>query len=280
VKTQIGLGLLFIPLAIILGVTHRSAPDAVGKKGPVEPLRIAGDPVLVELFTSEGCSSCPPADAILTRLSEQTVDGVEVITLSEHVDYWNHLGWRDPYSSSQFSQRQAAYANRFGGNSIYTPQMVVDGQQEFVGSDGSAARAAIANAAQRPKAQVTIDQTDDPNRPVGGAVQVSVRVELAQAIAAKRPVDVLLALAESGLRSSVRSGENGGRSLAHSSVVRRLDLIGSFDPKTNSSFSVQHLVTPEAKWNRSQMRVVAIAQERNSLHVIGVSSAAVLARSN
>src|SRR5262249_29946146 len=153
--------------------------------------------------------------------------------------------------SKQFSARQTSYTNVFGGNSIYTPEMVVDGQDEFVGNDMSAARAAIAKAVRRPKAQVTIDQTEDLNRPDGGAVQVSVRMELPQAIAAKNPVNVLVALAESGLRSSVRGGENGGRSLTHSSVVRRLDLIGSFDPKTNCSFSVQRVVTPDAKWNRS-----------------------------
>src|SRR5262249_52358420 len=156
---------------------------------------------------------CPPADAVLTRLQEQQVSSVEVVTLSEHVDYWNHLGWTDPFSSKQFSARQTAYANVFGGNSIYTPQMVVDGQDEFVGNDVSAARAAIAKAERRPKAQVTIDQADDPNRRDAGAVQVSVRVELPKTFGAKGPVDVLLALAESGLRSSVRGGENGGRSL-------------------------------------------------------------------
>src|SRR6267142_3420791 len=109
--------------------------------------------VLVELFTSEGCSSCPPADAVLSELVlRQPVAGVEVLALGEHVDYWDRLGWRDPFSSAMFSARQSNYDARvFHRNEVYTPQLVVDGQLERVGSDVSAIQRAINQAAHAPK---------------------------------------------------------------------------------------------------------------------------------
>ena len=113
--------------------------------------------VLVELFTSQGCSSCPPADRVLADIvSEQPIAGAKIIGLSEHVDYWNRLGWKDPFSSSQFTRRQADYSKAFGGAQIYTPQMIVDGTEEFVGSEARKLRQALKNAARRRKAQVKV----------------------------------------------------------------------------------------------------------------------------
>jgi hypothetical protein len=270
-KTLVGLVLLFALLAIVLGVWHRSTSDRATENERAEPYSGVSHPVLVELFTSEGCSSCPPADELLANLQQQQpVEGAEIITLSEHVDYWNHLGWADPFSSARFSERQTAYATHFGGNSIYTPQMIVDGQDEFVGSNVSAARDSIAKAARLSKALVIIDlQKPKPADPA--VIQVTVTINNLDGDS-KGVADVFLALAESGLRSSVQRGENKGRNLTHTSVVRKLDVIGTINTNAASTFTAQQRVTLAHSWNREQLRAVVFAQSRRNLRVIGVSS--------
>src|SRR5271154_6605778 len=126
-------------------------------------------PVLVELFTSEGCSSCPPADGLLMELDrKQPVPGANIVVLSEHVDYWNSLGWRDPYSSHQWSERQDDYGRRFGLDSVYTPQMVIDGSREVNGSDSRAVLAAVQRSAGSPPLPLDIS---DVTR-TGGTLQI------------------------------------------------------------------------------------------------------------
>src|ERR1700741_2829151 len=117
----------------------------------------AAKPVLIELFTSEGCSSCPPADTLLRTLdSSQPIPGVQLIVLGEHVDYWDDLGWKDTYSAHPFTIRQQGYADRFHLASPYTPQMVADGDFEFLGSDRARANQAIAKASALPKIGIRI----------------------------------------------------------------------------------------------------------------------------
>src|SRR5260221_10797388 len=131
-----------------------TAPAALSRDDTPQSL------VLIELFTSEGCSSCPPADALLERLDRsQRASGADLIVLSEHVDYWNDIGWKDPYSSHEYSERQSAYAAQFGLGSIYTPQMIVDGQFQFVGSDERRAKQAIENATKVMKTPVSISSS-------------------------------------------------------------------------------------------------------------------------
>ncbi|HLK61798.1 MAG TPA: DUF1223 domain-containing protein [Bryobacteraceae bacterium] len=181
-------------------------------------------PVLVELFTSEGCSSCPPADALLERLDRsQPLPGAQVIVLSEHVDYWNHLGWADPYSSPASTARQQEYARRFHTQGPYTPQMVVDGRSEFVGSDARAAESAIRDASRQPKTSIRIADSD-------GAAAVEVD-PLPPSTAQKATVYAAYA-ADAGTQDVLR-GENKGRRLHHVAVVKELKAIGTIDNRTS-----------------------------------------------
>ena len=171
-------------------------------------------PVIVELFTSEGCSSCPPADNLLARL-QRIVPEAEVVPLSEHVDYWNHLGWQDRFSAPLFSMRQEDYGRVFRLESVYTPEMIVDGTAEFNGSDEARARKEIAKAAAGPSAVTSMTLA-------GNTVHLHVEKIPAQS----RNMDVFLAITETNLETTVGGGENNGRRLRHVGVVRHLSAWG------------------------------------------------------
>jgi hypothetical protein len=226
-------------------------------------------PVIVELFTSEGCSSCPPADEVLARLERtQPVEGAEIIALGEHVDYWNYIGWSDPFSSSIFSERQGAYSEAFGRDGVYTPQMVVDGSAEFVGSNWNKAVAAIAQAARAPKANLQITMAQKK----ADVVSLQVHVSDLPAVTAGETIDLILAVTENDLSSNVLRGENAGRRLNHKTVVRQLTLIYSSEAKPGASFSAESTVALIKGWNVENLRAVAFAQERNSRRMIGAGS--------
>jgi hypothetical protein len=256
---------LVLSLLALMLVGSWSARGADGAIQSQEPTA-AKPVVLVELFTSEGCSSCPPADKLLADLDQnQPIKGAQVIALSEHVDYWNRLGWKDPFSSAEFSRRQSEYARAFGGKDIYTPQMVVDGQAEFVGSNLAAARAAILKAALSPKANIGLTiKSSSPK-----SVTLAVQVENIPAISSGDTADVMLAITESGLSSNVSKGENSGRKLAHSAVTRKLVKIGSI---SGNSFSAERTIDLDSNWKRENMKAVAFAQERTSRRAIGASA--------
>ena len=216
-------------------------------------------PVVVELFTSEGCSDCPLADRLLEKLGkEQSLEGTEVIVLSEHVDYWNYLGWRDPFSSSLFSERQAGYVRAFHLQGAYTPQMVVDGLSEFVGSDQEKATEAIANAAERHKAIVELRAVDESP----GHLRLHYHITHA-------PLDCLvwLAITEDNLLSNVSRGENSGRRLAHTGVVRDLKQIGSVSHGQDSDADVT--VSLNSEWRRENLRAVLFLQLPKQGRIVG-----------
>ena len=224
-------------------------------------------PVLVELFTSEGCSSCPPADALLRTLADtQPIAGAEIIALSQHVDYWDRLGWRDRFSSVALTNRQQQYGRAFNIDSIYTPQMVVDGREEFVGSDGNRARRAIGKALSTPHAVVSIalDLTG-PDR-----VAVTVTARDLPDVSRGDHAEIVVAVTEDQLRSEVRSGENKGRLLTHTAVVRELRVLRGAAPLPDLSARSEVTLAPD--WQREHLRIVAFLQERASRRVLGAAA--------
>ncbi len=202
-------------------------------------------PILIELFTSQGCSSCPPADALLQRLHEtQPIANAQLVVLSEHVDYWNSLGWRDPFSSSQFSERQSSYP----GFRTYTPQAMIDGRVDAVGSDRGAIEAAVKAALSDPHGTIDLDRSNP--------LQLKIRIDrLPKGHAA---ADVVVAFVEDGLSVPVEHGENAGRTLQHVAVVRSLATVASADGPAWFGEVKPH----------GTLRAVVFVQERGSRHVL------------
>ena len=210
---------------------------------------IAALPILVELFTSEGCSSCPPADAALARLHEkQPVPGVQLVVLSEHVTYWNNLGWRDPFSDEKFTERQERYGDR-----IYTPQAIVDGRVDVLGSDEAGIRKAASAAAVEPHGSVRFVQN------------VQNAHVTATGLPPHGPAQVLVAVVEDGLVSHVTRGENEGRTLSHTAVVRSLTGVGSIAASANG-WSGDVPLPPKPQ------RLIVFIQDRESLRVLAAGS--------
>ncbi len=218
-------------------------------------------PVLAELFTSEGCNSCPPADAALELLlHEQPIDGVYVIALSEHVTYWDHQGWKDPFGSAQFTTRQQQYGRQFNLDSVFTPQLIVDGVSQVVGSDKRAIEKALQEAAKKPKLslQVEVDYGDAvANASVSGPGLVS-----------EKDAELWFALTEDRLVVDVKRGENANKTMKHSGVVRVLQSAGGVDVTSKRvSFKLSN------DWKRENLRVVAFVQSKKTHRIISVGSA-------
>jgi hypothetical protein len=223
--------------------------------------------VLIELFTSEGCSDCPPADALLQKLDRlQPVAGANIIVLSEHVDYWDDIGWRDPFSSHQFSVRQEDYVHHFGISGGYTPQMVVDGKIQFVGSDERRAIQAIGNETNAAKVPLTLSGAHFESNH-----RIALHVETGPMPADSAPdsANIMLAVADESDESHVLHGENGGRTLTHVAVLRSLVQVGSVD-KTGE-FS-QDVAIDAGNAGSRNLRLVAIVQEKAVGKIWGVDS--------
>jgi len=261
---EIAVSLVFTALAMVsLPYLRGASASALANRSDIRRT-----PVLVELFTSEGCSSCPPADALLEKLDRaQPVNGAELIVLSEHVDYWNDIGWKDPYSSHDYSERQSAYASRFGRGSIYTPQMVIDGHLELVGSDERGAIRAIENETKIAKVSLTLSairfENDD---------KLSLHVEsdpLGPSVRADS-AGLFLAIADDSDESQVSRGENAGRTLKHVAVLRSLVAVGTVSKSDKFS---RDMTVKFCNQDRRHLRIVGIIQERPAGEVLGVASA-------
>jgi hypothetical protein len=232
------------------------------------PTAAAGTPVLVELFTSEGCSSCPPADALLGKLDGlQPISGAAAIVLSEHVDYWDHDGWKDAYSSNFFTLRQAEYVRRLGGpNGPYTPQMVVDGEAQLNGSDSAAIRQAVETAKGRVKVPVRITAVSVANPK---AFRVHITADALPADFKKRKVDVIIAVALDHAESHVAAGENKGRDIRHVAVAESIDKVGTVEKGKN--FDQDVLVKVKSTADIANLRLIAFIQESDDGEVFGAT---------
>ncbi len=197
---------LFLVLAACINVPSETAS---------KPLPATGDHkgfAVVELFTSEGCSSCPPADKLIERISNENPDK-PIYILAYHVDYWDHQGWKDPFSAREYTDRQRKYASWLNLQTIYTPQIVVNGAIEFVGSDARTAAQVISDE---------LNQTSGNTLTLNGKIEGGkINVYYQVAVHEKR-ADLLLALVQKNGESNVMAGENSGRHLSHVQIVRQL----------------------------------------------------------
>jgi hypothetical protein len=255
--------LVLLALGIGMAGCNWGGDEAAAAGKPAQPVAGAGSPVvLVELFTSQGCSSCPPADRLLGELPA-AVDGVQVLPLAFHVDYWNDLGWRDPFSSAQWTQRQEGYAKSIAEGRIYTPQLVVQGREHVVGSKRGEVLDLIRRAAGA-KQSARIKATSAPR---ADGIAVSVDASLGGAGRA----DAWVALVENSLATKVARGENQGRALVNHFVVRRL--ARAFQVEGGAARAGQVTLALDPSWRRDHLSVTVFLQDPDSRAVLAAASA-------
>lgn len=244
------------PTSAQLALTQSDPQPASGTPPPVD-MKQEGPMALVELFTSQGCSSCPPADENLAELAARADEGGErIFPLSFHVDYWNYLGWSDPFSSAEYSERQRAYSRAWNARRVYTPQMVVNGHSEFVGSNDTHLDRALRLALKTPtEATVKVRATPQGDR----------KLEVGYTVQADGGVRLNLAAVQRRAESDVDRGENSGRKLVHRNVVRRFQVV---EKAQNGTWNV---ALPDDV-AMSEVMVVAYAQRADWV-IVGAASA-------
>jgi hypothetical protein len=268
-----------ILVAALLSIVHpaisqQSSPASPQSTPPAAATTSAanGTPLLVELFTSEGCSSCPPADDILAAIEkQQPFASTQIIAIEEHVDYFNHDGWIDPFSSPEWTQRQMVYDEALHSGTPATPQMIIEGQSQLVGNRLNPVVEAIRTAAAKPRTEVAVTlkssaATDEPsfNISVGKLVDAQ----------EKDTPEIWLVITESGLHSDVSRGENAGHDLHHASVLRVLRKVGTIKQAAGdaASFNGDASIKIKSSWKRENLLAVAIVQEKKSRRILGASA--------
>jgi len=249
---QAATGLALIALAIRV---------LAGGATPAHAQSQARVPVLAELFTSEGCESCPPADRLLAMLlEEQPIEGVLIVPLSEHVTYWDHQGWRDPFGSQQFTVRQQQYGFRFNIDSVFTPQLVIDGREQYVGSDRGSIERALQNAAKiaKPELKVAVSHA-------GSKLNLSAS---GTGLAVEPNGELWFVVTEDHLVVDVKRGENANKTLKHSGVVRLLKSAGDAMKAGVTTIAI------DPSWKKENLHVVALVQSRKDHRVISVAYSA------
>jgi len=246
---------------IVTGSVRSSEPAANSPVATKKP-----KVVLVELFTSEGCSSCPPADALLRELNgAQTAAGQLIVGISEHVTYWNSLGWSDPFSSSIYTERQNAYGKIFNLDSVYTPQMVINGEEQTVGSDRAGVVRAIRNEEDKPQPiSVRIISMN--------VTANSLTINFSAVGTGKlQDADIIACIVDDADQSSVLRGENSGRTLTHVGVARLLERIAKLRPVSQQT--VQIPLPPSFRTSQKH-HVILFAQTTVNGEVLGADTQA------
>lgn len=244
-------------LACLLAATNATAAD--------EP-----SPVVLELFTSQGCSSCPAAEELLSRIGSDPRTRAHVVPLAYHVDYWDALGWRDPFSAKAWSLRQAEYerALRVAGGS-YTPQLVIDGRVELNGTHARRVLEEVAAAEMRPDA-ASVALVARVVEDSGLALTVDVAAEIRGALEA-RELDLRVVVFENALVTRIARGENGGRTLRNDFVVRRLQKAFSLPARSGARDSRRLSLKLHRSWSPHNLGVAAFLQDPGSLRIVGAA---------
>jgi len=221
-------------------------------------------PVVLELFTSEGCSSCPPADELLSKIGATSTG---VIPLAYHVDYWDSSAWSDPFSSGQWTARQSVYVRAMGLSGAYTPQMVINGRWQCVGSDpGGIARAIAIARTTPPPGLVTLRTTPPPTGSHKLNVSVSARIVRKTG---DKPLIVLLVIYENGLVAKIGAGENGGHQVRYDYTVRKVVPVFELSAAAGSALENEFSVDLDPSWKLDRLGAAAFIQDENSLAIDG-----------